>query len=172
VVARDAAGYASNATSSIDRSAELGIHSSEALHFFGGSLRVVFELPPNGLELPFRFSRSKQKSSTSLASSISMITSRNRNTRVCIVFRRGSHTSRRSICRHDLRVTHGTWLLQRRAGPCFAQRLGHELAVLLKVYEKWTKQSDESVAEKNRPHDEGNIDWANIGPKVAKTFDP
>jgi hypothetical protein len=29
-----------------------------------------------------------------------------------------------------------------------AQRLGHDPAVLLKVYARWTKKSDESAAEK------------------------
>jgi integrase len=50
---------------------------------------------------------------------------------------------------HDLRVSHGTWLLDEGTPVhVVAKRLGHDAAVLLKVYAKLTKKGDESVAEK------------------------
>jgi integrase len=49
---------------------------------------------------------------------------------------------------HDLRVTHGTWLLdQGTAVHTVAKRLGHDASVLLRVYAKRTQESDESAAE-------------------------
>jgi integrase len=48
---------------------------------------------------------------------------------------------------HDLRVTHGTWLLdQGTAVHTVAKRLGHDASVLLKVYAKRTQKSDEATA--------------------------
>jgi len=49
---------------------------------------------------------------------------------------------------HDLRVSHGTWLLdQGTPVHVVAKRLGHDPAVLLKVYAKRTQKGDESAAE-------------------------
>ncbi|KRR26486.1 hypothetical protein CQ14_03085 [Bradyrhizobium lablabi] len=54
-----------------------------------------------------------------------------------------------SIRLHDLRVSHGTWLLdQGTPVHVVAKRLGHDPSVLLKVYAKRTSSSDESAAEK------------------------
>jgi integrase len=54
-----------------------------------------------------------------------------------------------SIRLHDLRVSHGTWLLdQGTPVHVVAKRLGHDASVLLKVYAKRTQQGDESAAEK------------------------
>jgi integrase len=48
---------------------------------------------------------------------------------------------------HDLRVSHGTWLLdQGTAVHTVAKRLGHDASVLLKVYAKRTQKSDEATA--------------------------
>jgi integrase len=48
---------------------------------------------------------------------------------------------------HDLRVSHGTWLLdQGTPVHVVAKRLGHDPAVLLKVYAKRTQKGDESAA--------------------------
>lgn len=53
-----------------------------------------------------------------------------------------------SIRLHDLRVSHGTWLLdQGTPVHTVAKRLGHDPSVLLKVYAKRTKKGDESAAE-------------------------
>lgn len=50
---------------------------------------------------------------------------------------------------HDLRVSHGTWLLdQGTPVHTVAKRLGHDPSVLLKVYAKRTQKGDESAAEK------------------------
>ena len=50
---------------------------------------------------------------------------------------------------HDLRVSHGTWLLdQGTPVHVVAKRLGHDPSVLLKVYAKRTQKGDESAAEK------------------------
>jgi integrase len=49
---------------------------------------------------------------------------------------------------HDLRVSHGTWLLdQGTPVHVVAKRLGHDPSVLLKVYAKRTQKGDESAAE-------------------------
>ncbi|MCK1679551.1 site-specific integrase [Bradyrhizobium sp. 147] len=54
-----------------------------------------------------------------------------------------------SIRLHDLRVSHGTWLLdQGTPVHVVAKRLGHDPSVLLKVYAKRTQKGDESAAEK------------------------
>jgi integrase len=54
-----------------------------------------------------------------------------------------------SIRLHDLRVSHGTWLLdQGTPVHVVAKRLGHDPSVLLKVYAKRTQRGDESAAEK------------------------
>jgi integrase len=54
-----------------------------------------------------------------------------------------------SIRLHDLRVSHGTWLLdQGTPVHIVAKRLGHDASVLLKVYAKRTQKGDESAAEK------------------------
>ncbi|MGO4513241.1 hypothetical protein CT676_36000 [Bradyrhizobium sp. MOS001] len=54
-----------------------------------------------------------------------------------------------SIRLHDLRVSHGTWLLdQGTPVHTVAKRLGHDPSVLLKVYAKRTQKGDESAAEK------------------------
>jgi integrase len=54
-----------------------------------------------------------------------------------------------SIRLHDLRVSHGTWLLDQGTPlHTVAKRLGHDPAVLLKVYAKRTQKGDESAAEK------------------------
>jgi integrase len=54
-----------------------------------------------------------------------------------------------SIRLHDLRVSHGTWLLdQGTPVHVVAKRLGHDASVLLKVYAKRTQSGDESAAEK------------------------
>jgi len=48
---------------------------------------------------------------------------------------------------HDLRVSHGTWLLdQGTPVHTVAKRLGHDASVLLKVYAKRTQKSDEATA--------------------------
>jgi len=48
---------------------------------------------------------------------------------------------------HDLRVSHGTWLLdQGTPAHVVAKRLGHDASVLLKVYAKRTQKGDESAA--------------------------
>jgi integrase len=48
---------------------------------------------------------------------------------------------------HDLRGSHGTWLLDKGAPVhTVAKRLGHDPGVLLRVYAKRTKKSDESAA--------------------------
>jgi integrase len=48
---------------------------------------------------------------------------------------------------HDLRVSHGTWLLdQGTPVHVVAKRLGHDAHVLLKIYAKRTQKSDESAA--------------------------
>jgi integrase len=48
---------------------------------------------------------------------------------------------------HDLRVSHGTWLLdQGTAVHTVAKRLGHDASVLLSVYAKRTKKGDEATA--------------------------
>jgi integrase len=53
-----------------------------------------------------------------------------------------------SIRLHDLRVSHGTWLLdQGTPVHVVAKRLGHDASVLLKVYAKRTQKGDESAAE-------------------------
>jgi integrase len=53
-----------------------------------------------------------------------------------------------SIRLHDLRVSHGTWLLdQGTPVHVVAKRLGHDPSVLLKVYAKRTQKGDESAAE-------------------------
>ena len=53
-----------------------------------------------------------------------------------------------SIRLHDLRVSHGTWLLdQGTPVHTVAKRLGHDPSVLLKVYAKRTQKGDESAAE-------------------------
>jgi integrase len=50
---------------------------------------------------------------------------------------------------HDLRVSHGTWLLDRGTPVhVVAKRLGDDPSVLLKVYAKRTQKGDESAAEK------------------------
>jgi integrase len=50
---------------------------------------------------------------------------------------------------HDLRVSHGTWLLdQGTPVHVVAKRLGHDAHVLLKIYAKRTQSGDESAAEK------------------------
>ena len=52
-----------------------------------------------------------------------------------------------SIRLHDLRVSHGTWLLdQGTPVHVVAKRLGHDASVLLKVYAKRTQKGDESAA--------------------------
>jgi integrase len=52
-----------------------------------------------------------------------------------------------SIRLHDLRVSHGTWLLdQGKPVHTVAKRLGHDPSVLLKVYAKRTQKSDEATA--------------------------
>ena len=54
-----------------------------------------------------------------------------------------------SIRLHDLRVSHGTWLLdQGTPVHIVARRLGHDAHVLLKIYAKRTQKGDESAAEK------------------------
>jgi integrase len=53
-----------------------------------------------------------------------------------------------SIRLHDLRVSHGTWLLdQGTPVHVVAKRLGHDPSVLLRVYAKRTQKGDESAAE-------------------------
>jgi integrase len=50
---------------------------------------------------------------------------------------------------HDLRVSHGTWLLdQGTPVHIVAKRLGHDASVLLRNYAKRTQKGDESAAEK------------------------
>jgi integrase len=71
---------------------------------------------------------------------------------------------------HDLRVSHGTWLLdQGTPVHTVAKRLGHDPAVLLKVYAKRTQKGDEVAAETIGRLTKGF--GATLGP-VAKTFDP
>jgi len=54
-----------------------------------------------------------------------------------------------SIRLHDLRVSHGTWLLDQGVPVhVVAKRLGHDPSVLLKVYAKRTKKGNEAAAEK------------------------
>ncbi|MET4149919.1 site-specific integrase [Bradyrhizobium sp. RT7b] len=49
---------------------------------------------------------------------------------------------------HDLRVSHGTWLLdQGTPVHVVAKRLGHDPSVLLRVYAKRTQKGDEAAAE-------------------------
>jgi integrase len=48
---------------------------------------------------------------------------------------------------HDLRVSHGTWLLdQGTPVHVVAKRLGHDPSVLLRTYAKRTQKGDESAA--------------------------
>jgi integrase len=50
---------------------------------------------------------------------------------------------------HDLRVTHGTWLLDEGTPVhVVAKRMGHDPSVLLRIYAKRTKRSDKDAAEK------------------------
>jgi integrase len=49
---------------------------------------------------------------------------------------------------HDLRVSHGTWLLDRgEPVHVVAKRLGHDASVLLRNYAKRTQSGDEKAAE-------------------------
>jgi integrase len=49
---------------------------------------------------------------------------------------------------HDLRVSHGTWLLdQGTPVHVVAKRLGHDPSVLLRVYAKRTQKGDEAAAD-------------------------
>lgn len=53
-----------------------------------------------------------------------------------------------SIRLHDLRVSHGTWLLdQGTPVHVVAKRLGHDASVLLKIYAKRTQKGDEAAAD-------------------------
>ncbi|MCW2219519.1 integrase [Bradyrhizobium japonicum] len=53
-----------------------------------------------------------------------------------------------SIRLHDLRVSHGTWLLDQGVPVhVVAKRLGHDPSVLLRVYAKRTQKGDEAAAD-------------------------